>query len=64
MRFYENMFGSHEDERGGPGGGPMGKAEALREAKEWLRTYSEEDGYRPYEHPYYWSAFVVIGDRG
>ncbi|MFH1501753.1 MAG: CHAT domain-containing tetratricopeptide repeat protein [Candidatus Eisenbacteria bacterium] len=63
-RFYENVFGSYEGARAGRSGSPMSKAEALREAKAWLRSYSEEDGYEPYAHPYYWSAFVLIGDRG
>jgi CHAT domain-containing protein len=40
----------------------MSKAEALREAKQWLRSYVDESGGRPYEHPYYWSGFVLMGD--
>ncbi len=42
----------------------MSKAEALREAKHWLRDYRDEDGNQPYRHPYYWSAFILIGDGG
>ncbi|MBN2565902.1 MAG: CHAT domain-containing protein, partial [Candidatus Eisenbacteria bacterium] len=42
---------------------PMSKGEALREAKRWLRSYTDKQGNHPYEHPYYWSAFVLIGDR-
>jgi CHAT domain-containing protein len=73
------------------------KAEALREAKSWLRGLSREEALRrtaqltkgvergkgrkelpllpqlppspsgavedrPYAHPYYWAAFVLIGD--
>ncbi len=41
----------------------MPKAEALREGKFWLRDYVDDSGRAPYEHPYYWSAFVLIGDR-
>jgi CHAT domain-containing protein len=41
----------------------MTKAEALREAKLWLREQTDEQGNQPYAHPYYWSAFVLIGDR-
>ena len=63
-RFYENRLGAYDDERSGYAGAPMGKAAALREAKSWLRSYVDPDGHRPYEHPYYWSAFVLIGDRG
>jgi CHAT domain-containing protein len=67
---------------------PLPKAEALREAKAWLRSLTKEEAdrrvaglpavergavrerppsvplatLRPYEHPYYWSAFVLIGE--
>jgi CHAT domain-containing protein len=40
----------------------MTKAEALRQAKLWLRDYRDESGNRPYRHPYFWSGFVLIGD--
>ena len=56
-RFYENWLGKYEEERGGQVGEPMPKAEALQEAKRWLRNY-EENGKRPYEHPNFWSAFI------
>jgi CHAT domain-containing protein len=90
-RFYENLLGKR------PGlSQPMPKAEALDEAKRWLRGLSAEEagaaealvrgplrplataggtpssgtpsppppssGPRPYAHPYYWAAFVLIGD--
>lgn len=54
-RFYANVFGSEA--------APMAKADALREAKLWLRDYTDAAGRRPYHHPFYWSAFVLIGDR-
>jgi CHAT domain-containing protein len=89
MRFYENLLGKREGLKA-----PMPKAEALREAKQWLRTLAREDAEkrltkllecvprgergsvrkplprreaagkeeRPFEHPYYWAAFVLIGD--
>jgi len=41
--------------------GGLGKAEALREAKRWLREQEDGNGRRRFAHPYYWSAFVVIG---
>ncbi len=63
-RFYENRAGSYERERNGLTGQPMAKAAALREAKLWLRGYVDEQGHRPYEHPYYWAAFVLIGEGG
>ncbi len=62
-RFYEDWLGKYEAQRLGLVGEPMTKAAALREAKLWLRGYTDESGGRPYEHPYYWSAFILIGDR-
>lgn len=56
-RFYENLVGARD------GAAPMTKAAALGEAKAWLRGL-EVDGSVPFEHPYFWSAFVLIGDRG
>ena len=73
----------------------MPKAEALHEAKQWLRSLTvnqidgelaslkhgdvrplakvndaasarchlfKSSGIRPYDHPYYWAAFVLVGD--
>ena len=42
-------------------GEPMSKARALREAKCWLRTYTDSKGVKPFQHPSYWSAFILIG---
>jgi hypothetical protein len=92
QRFYANLLGIR------PGlSQPMPKAEALAEAKSWLRGLRREevatlaadlsggearakgatkrkteDGAmgvpagpaddRPYAHPYYWAAFVLVGD--
>jgi CHAT domain-containing protein/tetratricopeptide (TPR) repeat protein len=60
-RFYVNLFGRHNDNRAGRVAEPMPKADALREAKLWLRT-SAGGANCPYAHPYYWSGFVLIGD--
>jgi tetratricopeptide (TPR) repeat protein len=73
QRFYENLLGSRA--------GPLPKAEALAEAKAWLRGLASEEvasltrsGPRKtlkgqthpavarFDHPYYWSGFVLIGD--
>lgn len=92
-RFYGNLLGQTEglDK-------PMPKAEALSEAKRWLREMSSSEvakymasmtvgvdrgkgrvsrldpnaplpkpagppeGEKPYAHPYYWAAFILIGD--
>ena len=79
-RFYQNWLGTR------PGHPPMSKAEALHEAKQWLRTSTREEATHameqisrgsvrnkamapaipapahPYEHPYYWAGFILVGD--
>ncbi len=40
--------------------GELAKARALQTAQRELREF-EENGERPYAHPSYWSAFVLIG---
>jgi tetratricopeptide (TPR) repeat protein len=92
QRFYANLLGKRDGLKG-----PLPKAAALREAKEWLRGLSREEALRvaaqvsegvergknrprqkllpllpgpipaakddrPYAHPYYWAAFILIGD--
>jgi hypothetical protein len=54
-RFYENLTRP---------GAPMPRGEALREARTWLRGWGAADGSRPFAHPCYWAAFVLIGDAG
>ena len=90
-RFYRNLLGK----RAG-GVKALGKAAALREAKQWLRNVPASEAltrlgeisdgvvrgprpareemrgvpkpkeaagdYRPYAHPRYWSAFILLGD--
>jgi tetratricopeptide (TPR) repeat protein len=89
-RFHQNLLGR----RGGLDH-PMPKAEALDEAKQWLRNLTEDEvgqdpiamargeirklkaaepagktveasreagARKPYEHPHYWAAFVLMGD--
>jgi tetratricopeptide (TPR) repeat protein len=74
-RFYQNLLGKRED-----GKAPVPKAEALGEAKMWLRTQSAEAGavtrgerrkslkgepdraVIEFDDPYYWAAFILIGD--
>jgi CHAT domain-containing protein len=79
-RFYQNLLGKR------PGlEKPLAKAEALTEAKAWLRGLKEDEveqylaelprgtprarpttrpagAVHPYGHPYYWAAFILIGD--
>jgi CHAT domain-containing protein len=81
-RFYQNLLGKRDglDK-------PLPKAEALQEAKAWLRGLSRAEARRlaqglpgagrlkaavpgrgassserPYAHPYFWAAFILIGD--
>jgi CHAT domain-containing protein len=91
-RFYENLLGQREGLKR-----PLAKAEALRDAKSWLRglrrrevevlaaqlgqgelrgtitalkplvPLKPEEGPqgkedRPYAHPFYWAAFILVGD--
>lgn len=82
-RFYQNLLGKREGlDR------PMPKADALREAKDWLRSLTAPEiekleanlaavargtprerrpagtsqAAKPFEHPYYWAAFILIGE--
>jgi tetratricopeptide (TPR) repeat protein len=80
VRFYQNLLGKR------PGlSRPMPKAEALDEAKRWLRNLSPGEaaaelnrldestpvtiptptapaGARPFDHPQFWAAFILVGD--
>jgi CHAT domain-containing protein/Flp pilus assembly protein TadD len=62
-RFYENYFGRYEGGRITAPNTAMTKAEALQEAKRRLRSYKDDLGDNPYDHPYFWSAFILVGDR-
>ncbi len=52
QRFYGNL--AHGASR----------AEALREARCWLREWRAPDGSQPYAHPTYWAGFILLGDPG
>ena len=56
VRFYENLTGNREglDKQ-------MPTAEALGEAKSWLRTVRDANGKRPFLHPTYWAGFTLVG---
>jgi CHAT domain-containing protein/Tfp pilus assembly protein PilF len=62
-RFYENRTGSYDDERAGLVSEAMSKSAALQEAKRWLRGFTDEGGLTPYAEPFYWSAFVLLGEQ-
>jgi CHAT domain-containing protein len=85
-RFYQNLLGQREElDR------PLPKAEALHEAKRWLRTLPRAEveklverlaggvarggpgvpegkgtmlpaGDTPFANPFYWAAFILLGD--
>jgi tetratricopeptide (TPR) repeat protein len=77
VRFYQNLLGKRDDKKP-----PLPRAEALEEAKNWLRNLSatevkreverlrgkgkapvtERKEARPFAHPYFWAAFVLVGD--
>jgi hypothetical protein len=89
-RFYQNLLGARQELKS-----PLPKAEALAEAKSWLRRLPRSEALRlaaqvtggaergkgrpalpltavvpetdkdepPYAHPYYWAAFVLVGDN-
>jgi CHAT domain-containing protein/tetratricopeptide (TPR) repeat protein len=67
-RFYENWRGGYDGMReAGKEAGQtpvraMTEVEALQEAKRWLREWKDERGKCPYQHPYYWAGFVLIGE--
>jgi CHAT domain-containing protein/tetratricopeptide (TPR) repeat protein len=64
QRFYQNWRGAYADARAGRRGEAMTKSAALQEAKRWLRTYRDDSGNAPYEHPYYWAGFILFGEDG
>lgn len=59
-RFYENLQGRYPGTRGGRTGEAMRPDVALHEARTWLRLYADERGRHPFEHPVYWSGFVLV----
>jgi CHAT domain-containing protein len=50
-RFYENVAQKN-----------VSYSDALVEAKNWLRTYTDANGKHPFAHPVYWAGFVLLGD--
>ncbi len=40
----------------------MSRVQALAVAQKSLRSHQSKDGRLPYEHPYYWAPFVLVGD--
>jgi tetratricopeptide (TPR) repeat protein len=63
-RFYENYTGRYDDRRAGGVGRPMTAAQALQEAKRYVRFLHDPSGRQPYGHPIYWAGFFLIGVPG
>ncbi len=61
QRFYENLTGTYADSRGRQHGAAMAMPQALREARTWLREYTDADGEHPFAHPAYWAGFILVG---
>ena len=59
-RFYTNLLGNYDEDRGWGAGWAMTKAQALQEAKRFVYEF-EEDGERPFAHPVYWAGFTLMG---
>jgi CHAT domain-containing protein len=59
-RFYENLLGGYDEDRGAGAGAAMAADDALAEAKRHLRGMRYR-GRQAYRHPFYWSPFVLIG---
>jgi CHAT domain-containing protein/tetratricopeptide (TPR) repeat protein len=80
VRFYQNLLGKRDGLKQ-----PTSKADALNEAKRWLRSLSTEEADRaltklspklklkeserpkngrPFEHPFFWAAYILAGDPG
>ncbi len=57
-RFYSSLLSQPHP------AGPVAMAEALRDARAWLRDYQDTDGHRPYAHPFFWASFVLYGKGG
>jgi CHAT domain-containing protein len=58
-RYYREWLGDVDGSASGREG--KSKVEALQATRQWLRDYKDSSGERPYEHPYYWAAFILIG---
>jgi CHAT domain-containing protein len=61
-RFYQNIVGSYEEDRGAGVAARLPLHAALREARRWLRTRTDAQGARPFAHPALWAGFVLIGE--
>lgn len=62
--FYESWAGQSGSWLGRRRGRQQTVAGALLEARRTLREWKDSTGRRPYAHPYYWAAFVVVGAEG
>ena len=61
-RFYKNSSIANRDGRETEEALLASRGQALREAKAWLRSYTDATGRHPYAHPYFWSPFILFGE--
>jgi len=61
-RFYALLVGSSAAVADRAGGDRLPAAEALREAKLWLRDWADEQDRKVYRSPAYWAGFMLMGD--
>ncbi len=61
-RFYDYLMAHGSEEGQGHADTRLSKAEALCQAKQWLRGLTDETGQEIYRHPTYWSGFILVGD--
>ncbi len=63
-RYFQNLTAGRAAGDPRVGASATTKAEALSEARRWLRARVNARGERIYEHPIYWAGFILIGDPG
>ena len=42
----------------------LSASESLSLAKQYVRYYRRSNGVRPWQHPFYWSGFVMYSGKG
>jgi CHAT domain-containing protein len=63
-QFYGHLSAAGADSGPDRPIGEITAADALRLTRRALRSYVDASGRRPFRHPVYWSAFVLVGGAG
>jgi CHAT domain-containing protein len=63
-RFYRVLFGSGGAVSASRPPDALREAEALADARHWVRRWRAPDGTTPYAHPVYWAGFVLLCGGG